>query len=350
MLSTLAGLIYDTAVLITPPVVWRFVEAIFRMLGTAWTLVYNLPWRATFGLALEVMNMVLWIFWAVAWIATSVLQSLLQWPVIMGWEYISSGYTHLWKLVQTFVTVFTIAWGYITSTVSFLHQQGSYIIKGSKINYGPLFYHLWDTHAPLIAVLVVIATCLLIWHNQQNRSRREGSEEGRREIHQQRGSRLASRNNPDIDIDSITNGTNTASIIPPGASKQNNASQMSTDSDTELLRKMLCQANKKLSREQDKLLHVELLQKQLQEANKELSRGRDKFLCVELLQRQLQEANEELSQERDKFLCIVCQDLKWEVILKPCNHYCLCPNCSKTLKLCPICKCRIKKTEKVYLP
>ena len=218
----------------------------------------------------------------------------------------------------------------------------------------PFFYHLWDTHAPLIVIWVVIATCLLIWCNQQNRSRREGLEEGRGETDQQRGSRLASRNNG-IDGDSITNRTNieiAASIIPPCAPKQDNASQMSTDSDTELLREisMLRQTNKKLSREQDKLLQVEVLQKQLQEANAELSRERDKFLCVELLQRQLQEANEELSQERDKFLCVVCQDLKREVILKPCNHCCLCPNCSKALKQCPVCKRRIQRKEKFYLP
>ena len=121
---------------------------------------------------------------------------------------------------------------------------------------------------------------------------------------------------------------------------------MSTDSDTELLRKMLRQANKYLSRERDKLLQVELLQRQLQEANKELSRERDKFLCVELLQRQLQEANVELSQERDKSLCVVCQDLKREAILKPCNHCCLCPNCSKALKQCPMCKRESKRLRK----
>ena len=241
------------------------------------------------------------------------------------------------------MTVLKFAWDYMSSMATSLHQQGSYTVKGSRINYGPIFGHLWKTHAPLVVVLVVAATCLLIWRNQQNRSRRilRSAESGKREIQQQKDSRSQSASHDiPVDGDNITNSTNieaAASILSPCAPKKDNTLQESTYSDIELrrLRKQLYQAKTELSRERGKVSHVELLKKKLEE---ELSQERDKVLCVELLQRQLQEANEELSQEQDKYLCIVCQDLKREMILKPCNHYCLCPKCSKALKQCPICK------------
>ena len=68
----------------------------------------------------------------------------------------------------------------------------------------------------------------------------------------------------------------------------------------------------------------------------------------ELLRRQLHQANEALSQERDKFLCVVCLDGTKEILLKPCNHYCLCHNCSQKLRKCPVCKRRIQTTEKIF--
>lgn len=69
---------------------------------------------------------------------------------------------------------------------------------------------------------------------------------------------------------------------------------------------------------------------------------------TELLRMQLHQANEELSLERDKSLCVVCLDGNREVLLKPCNHYCLCSSCSEGLRECPMCKKRIQKTEKIF--
>lgn len=68
----------------------------------------------------------------------------------------------------------------------------------------------------------------------------------------------------------------------------------------------------------------------------------------ELIQRRLHQAIKELSQEHDKSLCIVCQDMKREVIVKPCNHYCLCQDCSSALRKCPMCKSGIRNVEKIY--
>ena len=69
---------------------------------------------------------------------------------------------------------------------------------------------------------------------------------------------------------------------------------------------------------------------------------------TELLRRQLHQANEELSLERDKSLCVVCLDVNREVLLKPCNHYCVCSSCSNGLGECPLCMKRIQKTEKIF--
>ena len=69
---------------------------------------------------------------------------------------------------------------------------------------------------------------------------------------------------------------------------------------------------------------------------------------IEVLRTQLFQANEELSLERDKSLCIVCMDAKREVLLKPCNHYCLCSGCSKGLRECPMCKKKKRKAEKIF--
>ena len=69
---------------------------------------------------------------------------------------------------------------------------------------------------------------------------------------------------------------------------------------------------------------------------------------TELLRRQLHEANEQLSAERDKSLCAICLDKERDVIVKPCNHYCLCGSCSREVSECPMCKKRIQKREKVF--
>ena len=69
---------------------------------------------------------------------------------------------------------------------------------------------------------------------------------------------------------------------------------------------------------------------------------------TQVLQRELHQANEQLSIERDKSLCVICLDKTRELLLKPCNHYCLCATCSKGLRDCPVCKKRIQRTEKIF--
>ena len=257
-------------VLYTAPIAWRCVEAVSRILASAWMFAYDLPWRATF------------------------------------------------------VKVVSTSWDYTSSAASLFHRQGSYTVREvSRINYGAIWKHLSQTYAEVIlsAILIFIGiiTCVVIWQSQHiNRSRRESSEENRaRELQLRRRSELLRRRrsrsrSQSASQDSDENGkstTNLETAANTSSSAMNNTVQESTDSiksDTELT------------------------------------------FDTELLRRQLHRANEELSQERDKFLCVVCQDLKREVILKPCNHYCLCHNCSRALKECPICKNRVRTTEKIY--
>ena len=303
--------------------------------------------------------MVLWIFvscceaafnlaWDVAWFTMSAIEFVLQYSLIItghvlfewlpmfvrllyrallfttpiAWQCAEAIFRVLataWMFIYdlpwrvTFITVISTVWDKITSVASLLHRQGRYTVREmSVINYGAIFKHLSETYALfLITVFVGILTCVLIWHNQQKSSRRERSEENReREIKLRRRSELRRRHSRsrssshDLDIN-FNDDTNleTATSTPPGTPKKDDTIQESTDSLTS---------------------------------------------DTELLRRQLHQANEELSQERDRFLCVVCQDLKREVILKPCNHYCLCYDCSNSLRECPICKSRIRKTEKIY--
>lgn len=40
--------------------------------------------------------------------------------------------------------------------------------------------------------------------------------------------------------------------------------------------------------------------------------------------------------------CIICMDADKNIIFYPCKHYYCCSKCSTNLKLCPICRNRIK--------
>ena len=52
--------------------------------------------------------------------------------------------------------------------------------------------------------------------------------------------------------------------------------------------------------------------------------------------------------------CIICYSEDRQMILKPCNHICLCQNCCTRIiqdsNKCPFCQSRIIKSERIYLP
>lgn len=54
---------------------------------------------------------------------------------------------------------------------------------------------------------------------------------------------------------------------------------------------------------------------------------------------------------RDKIICVVCLSNERNVLIKPCNHVCVCNSCLDILKekKCPMCRTDISNTEIVYL-
>lgn len=52
--------------------------------------------------------------------------------------------------------------------------------------------------------------------------------------------------------------------------------------------------------------------------------------------------------EEDLLQCVVCMDQPRKMLIRPCNHFCVCQSCVKQLQKCPICKCYINKSEIIF--
>ena len=48
-----------------------------------------------------------------------------------------------------------------------------------------------------------------------------------------------------------------------------------------------------------------------------------------------------------KKCCIVCYKNEINVLFKPCNHLCVCKNCSTKIEICPMCRTKIKEKSKI---
>ncbi len=78
---------------------------------------------------------------------------------------------------------------------------------------------------------------------------------------------------------------------------------------------------------------------------------------LSLTSSQLNEARNQLSDVEKNYnllsernLCVICQDAQKTILLRPCNHYCLCENCASNLtamRRCPLCNTTI--TERITL-
>lgn len=68
------------------------------------------------------------------------------------------------------------------------------------------------------------------------------------------------------------------------------------------------------------------------------------------LEQRVRELSAELERQKEEGLCVVCLDARREVVLKPCNHYCVCQMCADSLapKMCPMCRKRIQRIERIY--
>lgn len=49
------------------------------------------------------------------------------------------------------------------------------------------------------------------------------------------------------------------------------------------------------------------------------------------------------------YTCVICFGSVRNILLRPCNHLCLCKHCAVTVKLCPICRITITGREIVYV-
>lgn len=325
-----------------------------------------------FTLALDAVTMALWVIfslceatvslvWDLVWFSMSTIESILQFalatvghalfewlPMLtrllyrvvlytapIAWrcvESISQILASAWMFVYelpwraTFVKIISTSWDYTSSAASLFHRQGSYTVREvSKIDYSAIWKHLSETYVVILtAIFVGVVTVVVIWKSQQKNGSIRGSSEAenrerelqlrRRSVVRRRHSRSTSLSAPQ---ENDVNGTSTTNLAAIAA----NTTCESSDIDDTVL-----ESTDSVKSHTSELAAYD----------------------TELLRKQLHQANEELSQERDKFLCIVCQDLKREVILRRCNHYCLCHECSRALRECPICKGRIRNTEKIY--
>ncbi len=67
------------------------------------------------------------------------------------------------------------------------------------------------------------------------------------------------------------------------------------------------------------------------------------------LQTRVRELTAKLEREEERKLCVVCLDRHKEVLLRPCNHYCVCSHCLRALgRRCPICRKMFRTSEKLY--
>ena len=130
----------------------------------------------------------------------------------------------------------------------------------------------------------------------------------------------------------------------------------------------LLDKQKELQKEGEKLeetLHVE--RKRSSKLQSELQRERNarQLLEAQLLEKEevvrtLQEKVARVNSERDTMRlrqakkdgggeCVVCMKNKRQLLLRPCNHFCVCGECSDILQgKCPICRKLIQRTERVY--
>ncbi len=66
------------------------------------------------------------------------------------------------------------------------------------------------------------------------------------------------------------------------------------------------------------------------------------------IQTKLNELELQLMREVESKQCVVCLDLPRRVMIRPCNHYCVCEPCGRKLRKCPVCTRGITRIEKVF--
>ncbi len=93
---------------------------------------------------------------------------------------------------------------------------------------------------------------------------------------------------------------------------------------------------------------VSQLKEQLGKKNSEDTREVSQQKASDELTREVLQLKEQLAEEKNKDICAVCLDKKRDILLLPCNHYCVCRSCLPKLKCCPLCTRTIDSSESVY--
>ena len=62
----------------------------------------------------------------------------------------------------------------------------------------------------------------------------------------------------------------------------------------------------------------------------------------------VRELEKQLERQMESKLCVVCMDAPRNMMIRPCNHYCICEKCGKRMKKCPVCVRAVSRIEKVY--
>ena len=58
---------------------------------------------------------------------------------------------------------------------------------------------------------------------------------------------------------------------------------------------------------------------------------------------------EGLTLTEDSNLCVICMDKKVSILVLPCAHLCMCPECAGCMTHCPLCRKTFKGYVRVFL-
>lgn len=53
--------------------------------------------------------------------------------------------------------------------------------------------------------------------------------------------------------------------------------------------------------------------------------------------------------EKDSNLCVVCLEKKVSIVILPCAHLCVCPDCAGCMVQCPLCRKDFRGYVRVFL-
>ena len=97
------------------------------------------------------------------------------------------------------------------------------------------------------------------------------------------------------------------------------------------------------------------LELQIKEVNLKLTKAEKQNQVFEEKMLKVKAQNEDLKleveNEKDEKLCIICVDNNRNILLQPCNHFCMCNKCMlyKKWAKCPLCRQHIQSTLDVYV-